>query len=328
MFAEAQREPRFRSIRLYLYYGPSRLRHALATGELVEDRLLAAPLRPAAASGHTGCRSEGRAVSRITVRKIRFPFDGACELGGTDEELAAVLPVLGLSMTMPYLEPYLIRTMKAALPAITDPALAEDARRFAQQEGHHYKNHAVFNDTLRARFDAATGARLRQLEAELEADYQRFSQMRSLRFNVAYAEGFEAMTCAGALAMAAHGGFDHYAVDLPGGELWAWHMVEEIEHRTVAFGIFQHLDGSYPYRIVVGTWAQWHYLRYVVRFARCMAEGLGRRLVRTRTAVERDAFRRYLRTWSPWYHPARIEVPDGVAALLARYTAMAEHVRS
>jgi predicted metal-dependent hydrolase len=265
-------------------------------------------------------------VSSITVRKIRFPFDGSWALDGSDDELRAVLPMLGISMTMPYLEPYLIRTMKAALPAIRDAALAEDVRRFSQQEGHHYKNHALFNDTLRTRFDAATGARLRQLEDALEADYQRFSRSRSLRFNVAYAEGFEAMTCAGALATAANGGF-HHAQALPGGELWAWHMAEEIEHRTVTFDVFRHLDGSYPYRIVVGTWSQWHFLRYVWRFAGCMAQGVGRRLAVSRTPIERDAFRRYLHTFSPWYDPARIELPDGVAALLARYTTMAEHVR-
>jgi len=35
--------------------------------------------------------------------------------------------------------------------------------------------------------------------------------------------------------------------------------------------------------------------------------------------VQRDALRRYLRTWSPWYDPAKIELPDGVQALLDRY---------
>lgn len=266
-------------------------------------------------------------MSAITVRKIRFPFDAPPALDGSDEELGMLLPVLGLSLTMPYLEPYLIRTMNAALREITDPALAEDVRRFAQQEGHHYRNHAVFNDTLRARFDDATAARLRAIEAELDDDYQRFTRAKSLRFNVAYAEGFEAMTCAGALAAAAHGAFDDVAA-VPGGELWSWHMAEEIEHRTVAFGVFEHLVGSYPYRIVAGVRAQWHYLSYVSRFVREMASALGRTPTRPRSAMHREAMRRYLRTWSPWYDPAAVDVPSSVPALLARYTAAAEHVRS
>ena len=36
-----------------------------------------------------------------------------------------------------------------------------------------------------------------------------------------------------------------------------------------------------------------------------------------------SALRRYLATWSPRYHPARIEIPDGLDALLSAYTARA-----
>jgi predicted metal-dependent hydrolase len=261
-------------------------------------------------------------MADITVRKIRFDFSEAFELDRSDEELAAVLPVLGLSMTMPYLEPYLIRTMKVALTKITDPVLAEDTRRFSRQEGHHFRNHADLNVQIRNRFSDDVAAQLRGIEAELEADYQRFSREKSLRFNVGYAEGFEAMTCAMALAMAEYGAFDEGST-MPGGEVWAWHMAEEIEHRTVAFEVFEHLVGSYFYRIVVGTWAQIHYNRYIDRFARCMAAGLGAKLTVPRTPMHRRVLRLYLRTWSPWYHPAKIDVPPSVDLLLARFSEMA-----
>ena len=42
-------------------------------------------------------------MSAITVRQIRFPFDDAVALVGSDGELGALLPILGLSLTMPYL---------------------------------------------------------------------------------------------------------------------------------------------------------------------------------------------------------------------------------
>jgi predicted metal-dependent hydrolase len=104
-------------------------------------------------------------------------------------------------------------------------------------------------------------------------------------------------------------------------------MAEEIEHRTVAFGVFEHLVGSYPYRILWGAWSQWHYVSYIRRFALCMAKALGRPLVRPRTPMRRSAMRRYLKTWSPSYDPAKIDVPPRVAALLARYSSMAETTR-
>ncbi|MCG8590721.1 MAG: metal-dependent hydrolase [Proteobacteria bacterium] len=262
-------------------------------------------------------------MAEITVRSIRFPFAGSVNLDRPGPELDEILPSLALSMTMPYLEPYLIRTMKVALKEIGDPVLAEDVRRFSQQEGHHFRNHALLNDEIREQFAASIAERLRGIEEALEADYQRFSRSKSLRFNVTYAEGFEAMTCAGALAAAEYGAFDRPDM-LPGGDIWAWHMAEEIEHRTVAFQVYEHLVGSYPYRITVGTWSQLHYLRYTSRFARCMAEGLGHKLRRPRSPMHRSALRRYLRTWSPRYDPAKIEIPPGVDALLARFSKLAE----
>ncbi len=260
-------------------------------------------------------------MADITVRKIRFSFDDIpIDFDVPDERFGFVLSTCALSMTMPYLEPYLIRTMKVALKQIEDPPLAEDVRRFSQQEGHHYRNHADLNDRMRAEFSPSVADELRAIEAALDADYRRFSDEKSLRFNTAYAEGFEAMTCAGALATAEHGSF----VGLPGGEIWAWHMAEEIEHRTVAFEVFETLVGSYPYRILVGTWSQWHYLSYVRRFGRCMAAALGRRYRIPNDATARTALRNYLRTWSPRYHPRDIVVPAGIDRLLAGYDEMAE----
>lgn len=262
-------------------------------------------------------------MSDITPRKIRFEFPENFELDESDEGLARDLPALGLSMTMPYLEPYLIRTMKVAIAQITDPRIAQDARDFSQQEGHHFRNHAIFNRTIRNHFGSDAAVKLRKIEEDLEADYQRFSKSKPLRFNVAYAEGFEAMTCAGALAMAEHGMFEPGARSTPGGEIWAWHMAEEIEHRTVAFEVFDHLVGSYFYRIIFGTWAQVHYLSYINRFISCMTESLGRKVARPSSDMNRAAVRNYLRTLSPFYHPSKIEVPEVIDVLLARYSEMA-----
>ena len=41
---------------------------------------------------------------------------------------------MAFSLTMPYLEPYLIRTYRSVADDITDPALAADVREFIGQE--------------------------------------------------------------------------------------------------------------------------------------------------------------------------------------------------
>ena len=35
-----------------------------------------------------------------------------------------------------------------------------------------------------------------------------------------------------------------------------WHFVEELEHRTLAFDVYEPIVGDYFYRLFVGVWAQ------------------------------------------------------------------------
>jgi len=261
-------------------------------------------------------------MTEITARRMHFDIPQELDLYAATNDPAGLSSSVALSLSLPYLEPYLIRTMRVALDQIADPELAADVRAFSAQEGHHFRAHAQFNRWIVGKLPPEQAAEIGPLESALKADYERFSQTKSLRFNPAYAEGFEAMTCSAALAMAEHGAFEDDSM-MPGGEIWAWHMAEEIEHRTVAFNVLQHLVGSYPYRIVVGTWSQWHYVRYIGRFARCMSQGIEKKKgSRGLSAMDRDTLKRYLRTWSPWYDPAKIDVPPQVEALLARYSAL------
>ncbi len=73
--------------------------------------------------------------------------------------------IVGVSMLLPYLEPYLIRTMKEAKKHVTDPQMVSDMERFSAQEGQHFKEHMRFNEVIRKSFPGLT-----TLEAEPEAD--------------------------------------------------------------------------------------------------------------------------------------------------------------
>ena len=53
-------------------------------------------------------------------------------------------------MTLPYLEPYLVRTMREALKHCTDPNVAQQVRQFIGQEAQHYRQHSVLNDMIRS----------------------------------------------------------------------------------------------------------------------------------------------------------------------------------
>ena len=133
-------------------------------------------------------------VAAITVRRPSFEWPTDLPVLPIADDPARSCELVGLSFTLPYLEPYLIRTMKEARPKITDEKLQADLARFNAQEGQHYQQHARFNELVRAR----GYPKLEALEKELSDDYHRFTREKSLRFNLAYAEGFEAFTTASA----------------------------------------------------------------------------------------------------------------------------------
>lgn len=268
----------------------------------------------------------------ITVRQLDLPFpediDPVCVEGSPEEAYG----MIGLSLLLPYLEPYLIRTMKEAKKHVTDPELRIDMEKFSAQEGQHYRQHRRFNDVIRTKgFE-----RLKEFEDGLDADYRRFTRTKSLRFNLAYAEGFEAFTTASA-RFSFEQGFPegmHPAVR----DLFMWHLVEEFEHRTVAFDVYDHVCGGYFYRLFVGLFAQWHMLRFTFRVAGYMLDADPRVLHHYggragRRARQRGQLRMALRhllpkvlwTYSPRYTPHRIEMPERIKELARHYSERAVH---
>jgi predicted metal-dependent hydrolase len=151
----------------------------------------------------------------------------------------------GLSLTMPYLEPFLMRTISKAKKEITDKELLADMTGFNQQEGNHYKCHIRFNDILKANGYPEFEAH----EKRMFESYARLSK-RSLRSQLAYTAGFESMT----------NGFTTWLITkraaLFGGasshvtSFWIMHMVEETEHKTVAYDAYMAYSGEYWPRVI------------------------------------------------------------------------------
>lgn len=273
--------------------------------------------------------------ARMPVRIMDFEIDPDL----VREALPEVFPAYGISMTLPYLEPYLVRTMRQALEHCTDPKVAQEVRQFIGQEAQHYRQHAVLNDIIRSISPEMEG--LRAIEDQLEADYQRFTRTRSLKFNLAYAEGFEAATFAGGRANFRNRVFDRLETiqnsDLL--RLFIWHALEEVEHSTVTFNIYDHLYGDYFYRLVAGTYGQYHFFKYVFLFSKFIAQNAPQALERGRALwpdknllgdwkEQLSLLGAISKVYLPGYNPANIELPDNVAQYSKDYASAAREIRA
>ncbi len=274
-------------------------------------------------------------LDTITVRRMPFEFPDEIDPVFIEGDHEQSFTFIAASLLLPHLEPYLIRSMKAAQSHVTDPKVLEGLKGFAAQEGQHYRMHMKFNETIRR--SGFPG--LETLEKELSDDYHRFSKTKSLRFNLAYAEGFEAFTMHVVKHLMEPNGFGE---DLPTFlQMWEWHFVEELEHRTVAFDVYDHVCGGYLYRLAVGTWAQLHFSRWVRRVVKYMmsvrpppkrsarekAELREASLV-PRSGRVRDVFPGLLRIYMPSYTPHDVEIAPGMEALADKYSEMALHCSS
>ena len=97
--------------------------------------------------------------------------------------------------------------------------------------------------------------------------------------------------------------------------------------------------GGYFYRLFVGMYGQYHFFKYVFRFAKfiknnCPASDAPRDSVkksRSQKDLERKALfsllGKVLKTYLPWYNPAKLEIPKMHSAMSAQYSEEAVDTR-
>lgn len=233
-----------------------------------------------------------------------------------------------------YLEPYLVKVMALAKKALPEnkKKLHEDVRLFVAQEMQHCKQHIAFNKMLRAAYPE-----IEPLEKAYEADYERFLATKSLQFNVAYSEGFEAMSAIPTTCFFED--FDEYwrKSDPRAEAMWKWHLAEEYEHREVMHDLYKALYGNglfaYLYRVYGFFYSTYHINKAVSGVAQALLakdrEGMTPAELAASKAREKEiqkramkhALRHLRNIISPFYDPSKRKPPRGVLEILAKATA-------
>jgi len=263
----------------------------------------------------------------MKVRKPDFQFGQALPHGSWHLEFAPAFNAA--STTLPHLEPYLnrlIRRAKEQLPAAQN-ALREDIDLFVRQEANHYRRHQRHNAMLYQ----SGYTRLHEFEERLRADHEKSLSEKSLRFNIAYAEGFESLGIIYTVFFFERIDDLLRDADHRVTRLWQWHLAEEFEHRTVCHDVYRALFGGYWPRLHGLLHALWHpgaYGNRVTAYLLAVDRGrmsLGEKLRFCWRAgsyqwrLIRFALPRVPAVMSPRYNPRQRRAPRGAAAWLAQW---------
>lgn len=139
----------------------------------------------------------------------------------------------GLSASFPPGERYFIESVRYYADRVSDPEMKERIRRFIGQEANHTKEHLAFNEFLDRR-----GLPILKMQAVVEEALKALKKSNSPASNLARTVALEHMTAFLASALIEQPEMlakAHPAV----AAFWAWHAIEEIEHRAVAFDVYK-----------------------------------------------------------------------------------------
>jgi len=276
--------------------------------------------------------STNEAVHPIPVRTMAFDVPAReafhpLYIAG-NAQLSYQHSAIGLYVS--HLEPFFVKSLRRVIDDIRDPRLREDADRFCRQEAQHYQRHVDFNKVILAHGYPGLQERVDRLKQEFDG----FLAGESDKFRIGYIEGFESYTTQLGLHLLGSGLYEHKRTDSAFGELFKWHMLEEVEHRHVAFDVYRYFYDDNLFRIRMCWFAQRHMFDFFRDCERLMsAVDIPRHGDRCRIRWKHRMLsgiattRMRAKSMLPWYTPHAYRVPAGIAALSKRFTEMARHVR-
>jgi predicted metal-dependent hydrolase len=145
-----------------------------------------------------------------------------------------------LSMFFPFGEGYFIETFRdiTRKNLVRDLALSEKIRIFTAQEAMHSHAHQEFNDYLHDQGLPFT------LLGWFEVRSSIFNKIHSHTTKLAVTMAYEHITAIFSY-LALRDNLLGDVCDQNLKRMWLWHASEEIEHRSIAFELYQHIGGGY-----------------------------------------------------------------------------------
>ncbi|WP_018656806.1 metal-dependent hydrolase [Actinomadura flavalba] len=187
----------------------------------------------------------------ITPRRVRFDWSET-PLHWIPDEPVATHFINVLHLLLPAGERWFVHVYKQALPLVADdPRLHGEVRGFMGQEAvHAYSHQGVLDRQMRERGldPRALTLRIEWIFTRLLGDRRPLPIMTRrawLNLRIGIIAGIEHYTAVlGAWILDARE-LDAAGADPTMLDLLRWHGAEEVEHRSVAFDVYQHVSGAY-----------------------------------------------------------------------------------
>ncbi|MCQ8895509.1 metal-dependent hydrolase [Limnobacter humi] len=159
-----------------------------------------------------------------------------------------------INLILPEGEFWFCRLYNKALPMITDEKLREDVRGFIKQEAMHARGHNTATDEYLAQRGInpeRNRAVMKHLFNVILDDkpfgktLPKWAEKQWLLARLGLIATIEHLTCVLGMYALENKEWDKLGADPVLLDLIRWHGAEEVEHRSVAFDLYQHLGGSY-----------------------------------------------------------------------------------
>jgi len=203
----------------------------------------------------------------LTFSPRRPSFDITHSLAGDWHGGSAVRTAWfnALSMLFPLGEKFFIDSVRAFKDQIEDPRLLDEIASFQAQESIHRQQHQQYNELLcRLR-----GYDLEKIEAPLRKRLAWANVELSARRRLAGTVANEHFTAIMADDMLQNRD-TFIAADPNIAEVWYWHGIEETEHKSVAFDVYQAIGGTLKERRQALFFSTFFFFKDTFRIMRLM----------------------------------------------------------
>ncbi|MDF1780203.1 MAG: metal-dependent hydrolase [Alcanivoracaceae bacterium] len=181
----------------------------------------------------------------VPIRHMEFNFDPAeADTRFFRNSIMASAYFEALSIFLTFGEDLVIDTARYHRQFLTDPELKRRVTALIGQEAIHSKMHSEWNDVLAKHHFPVP---LYQFLADKVFEYG-FKKLPN-RMQLSLMSGIEHFTAVLAEHMMKNEDIFYESSDERQRAMWMWHMLEESEHKDIAYDVYQTLSGNYALRM-------------------------------------------------------------------------------